>query len=81
MRAWMSVAAEPAVVRRALRTALIVGAVLIVINHGDALFHGDLTVGRVLKMALTVVVPYLVSTASSVAAIRELRDGVASRRS
>ena len=34
---WLAVARERAVVLRALKFALVVGAVLIAINHGDAL--------------------------------------------
>jgi hypothetical protein len=73
MHEWLQVATEPAVVRRALKYALVVGAILILINHGDALLHGDLSIGRLLKMGLTMLVPYAVSTASSVGAIREAR--------
>jgi hypothetical protein len=58
------------VVRRALFYAVIVGAVLIAINHGDALLRGDLDRARVLKITLTVLVPYTVSTLSSVQAMR-----------
>jgi hypothetical protein len=71
---WLRVARRPSIVRRALRYAIVVGAVLITINHGDAILRMDLSLARVLRMALTVMVPYLVSTASSVAAIRE-REG------
>jgi len=46
---------------------------LIVINHGDALVHGDIDLVRVLRMVLTVSVPYMVSTASQVGAILERR--------
>ncbi len=60
------------VVRRALKYCLVVGAILIAINHGDAILRGDLTTGRLLKMGLTVVVPYFVSAFSSVGAMREL---------
>ncbi len=60
------------VVRRALAFAAIVGAILIAINHGDALLAGELSAARVLKMALTVVVPYVVSTISSVMALRQM---------
>jgi hypothetical protein len=77
MYEWLQVAAEPAVVRRALKYAVVVGAILIFINHGDALLYGDLTIARLLKMGLTVVVPYAVSTASSVGAIREARRATA----
>ena len=68
-------ALEPSVVRRALGYAVVVGAILITINHGDALLAGEVGPGRVLKMGLTVVVPYVVSTLSSVASIRDHRQG------
>ena len=50
--------------------AVIVGAVLIGINHGDAILRGDVDSVRWLKMGLTVMVPYCVSTLSSVGALR-----------
>ena len=58
-------------VRRALLYAVVVGAVLIAINHGDALLAGRIERGRALRMALTVLVPYVVSTLSSVGALRQ----------
>lgn len=72
MRTWFEQAAHPATVRRARLTAMIVGTLLIAINHGGAIVAGELTRGRVLQMCLTVLVPYLVSTVSSVATRREL---------
>ena len=66
-------AANPGTVRRALITAVVVGAILICINHGPAILAGDVTLGRVLQMCLTVLVPYAVSTASSVATRAERR--------
>ena len=77
---WLRVAGRPNIVRRALRYAIVVGAVLITINHGDAILHGDISLPRVLRMALTVMVPYLVSTASSVAATRERESAAAANR-
>ena len=62
------------VVRRALGFAAVVGSILIGINHGDALLAGELSPGRLLRMGLTVVVPYAVSTLSSVMALRESSD-------
>jgi hypothetical protein len=67
---WLRLAREPSVVRRALRTMFVVGAILTAINHGDALLHGQIDSERVLKIALTLLVPYGVSTTSSVAALR-----------
>jgi hypothetical protein len=71
---WLAVARERAVVLRACKFALVVGAVLIAINHGDALLAGELGPRRLLKMGLTVLVPYVVSTLSSVGATLALRE-------
>ncbi len=61
------------VVRRALKSAIVVGSVLIAINHGDGLMGGDLTAGRLVRMVLTALVPYVVSTLSSIEAMRDSR--------
>lgn len=74
MNEWLTLARSPRIVRRALKYAVGVGSVLIVINHGDALLQGDVPLVRVLRMILTVVVPYCVSTASSVSSILEQKD-------
>jgi len=66
----LSLAFSPAVVRRALGYAVVVGAILVGINHGDALLRGELDANRVLKLILTPLVPYVVSTLSSVSALR-----------
>jgi hypothetical protein len=68
---WLQIAGSRPVVRRATKYAVGVGTLLIVINHGDALVHRDIDLVRVLRMALTVTVPYMVSTASQVGAILE----------
>jgi hypothetical protein len=73
MKEWLQLAFDRAVVRRALICVVVVGAVLIAINHGDALVGGEVTPGRVVRIALTLLVPYCVSTVSSVGAIRALR--------
>jgi hypothetical protein len=70
---WLSLATRGSVVRRALGYAVVVGAILIAINHGDAIVSGAVDGGRAAKMALTVLVPYCVSTLSSVGALREAR--------
>lgn len=75
---WLSDATQWPVVRRALAYAVVVGAVLISINHGDAILQRDITTNRLLKMGLTILVPYLVSTFSAVGAIRQMRRQAAS---
>ncbi len=67
---WFEVALSGAVVRRASGFLLVVGGILIAINHGDALVQGDVDGNRLVKMILTPLVPYMVSTLSSVSAIR-----------
>ena len=67
---FFALALAPEVVRRGLFYAVIVGAVLIAINHGDAILAGELGGARLFKMGLTVLVPYAVSTLSSVSATR-----------
>ena len=71
--AWIRSAAHPETVRRALMTALIVGFVLIAVNHEPAIISGQITRERIIEMCLTVVVPYVVSTVSSVATRNERR--------
>lgn len=73
MPEWLSIAMYPRVVRRGLRYAAVVGAILLAINHGDAILRGDIPLSRALRMLLTVMVPYCVATLSSVEAIRETR--------
>lgn len=70
---WLRLAIQPGTVRRAAITALVVGAVLVAINHGDAIWRGEMTAARTLKALLTVAVPYVVSTMSSVSTRLELR--------
>ena len=73
MKEWFQLAFRPSVVKRALKYALIVGFILIAINHGDAILSGQITWSRLLKMLLTVMVSYVVSTLSSVGVLLEVR--------
>ena len=70
MTSWLDMATERSVVHRALRVAAVVGAVLVGINHGDALLRGEISMDRALRIVLTLLVPYCVSTYSSVGALR-----------
>ncbi len=67
---FLTLALAPGVVRRAIFYAIVVGAILIAINHGDALLAGELGGARLFKMGLTLLVPYAVSSLSSVSATR-----------
>ena len=69
----LRIALRPDVLRRALTYAVVVGAILIAINHGDRLLAGDFDFRRGLKLALTALVPFCVSLLSSVSALRAER--------
>ena len=58
---------------RGLKYGLVVGSILIAINHGNAIVEGTVNTTRTLQMVLTMLVPYFVSTASSVAAVLDHR--------
>ena len=73
MQEWLRIAFSGPVRRRAIKVALVVGAVLLAINHGDAILSGNIPLVRLLRMILTVFVPYAVSTVSSTGAILEMR--------
>ena len=70
---WLHLAFQRNVVLRGLKVAAVVGSILITINHLPALLAGDVGATRILQMGLTYLVPYCVSTWSSVAAIREIQ--------
>jgi hypothetical protein len=74
LRTFLISAAHPATVQRAWLTCLIVGTVLTAINHGPALIAGQLTAQRIFQILLTFVVPYSVSTVSSVLTRSEMKS-------
>jgi len=67
---WCRLAAHPSVIRRSVLYAVVVGAILIVINHGDTILNGYATVSTWVKVFMTPLVPYAVATLSSVGAMR-----------
>ncbi len=66
---WLALCVSKNIVRRAFFTSMIVGTILVVINHSDALITGKIDALRAFRMLLTYLVPYLVSTTSSVSTI------------
>ena len=65
LEAWF----EGPTLRRGLRVSAVVGTALLAINQGEALLEGEFPAPW--KVLLTYLVPYAVSTWSSVAALRE----------
>lgn len=66
-------------VRRAMIVALLVGPVIAMINHGDAMMTGTLTSAELTKIGITFLVPFCVSLTSSVLTAREQRKATKSR--
>ena len=68
MKKRLNIAKQPIVIRTATRFALIVGPILILINHGDKIMAGEMQQLDWLKCFITILVPYTVSTLSSISA-------------
>jgi hypothetical protein len=66
---WFRTAARRDVVLRGFRISAVVGTALVAINQGDHILAGTLSATAVWKIPLTYLVPYLISTDASVAAI------------
>ena len=69
MKKWIAVAGRKDVVTRSLKVAFLVGTLLVLINQGNRLAGGEWSVEIALKIVLTYLVPYCVSTYAGVAAI------------
>ena len=68
-------ARDTSIIKRGLMYAFIVGPILTIINHGDEIISGTMPKGCILKIVLTFIVPYLVSTFSSVSALLREHKG------
>ena len=69
MKRFYILARKPEVVARAVKVALIVGTALTLINQGDRLIAG--MAPSWIKMVLTYLIPYCVSTHGAVTAMRD----------
>lgn len=65
-RSWFSCAVRRDIVLYSGKMAIFVGTLLMLINHGDKLWQGQLTLVDWLKIGFTYLVPYAVSTWSCV---------------
>ncbi|MEK6719035.1 MAG: adenylate/guanylate cyclase domain-containing protein [Chloroflexota bacterium] len=70
VREWLRLAADPTILRRSLVTCILVGLVLTVINHGPGFVSGMSDPTFLQQFFLTLLVPFVVVTISSVAAVR-----------
>ena len=72
MRLFLKHATDPVCVKRAIKVSLIVGTVLGIINHYDAIFYTGLTRTDLIQMGLTYLVPYSVATFGSAMQARHI---------
>ena len=66
VKRWIELARRPDIVKRSARVALVVGTLLAIINHGARLLDLAVDAEIALKIGLTYLVPYCVSTWASV---------------
>jgi hypothetical protein len=71
MQEWLALARRPEIVRLALKVAAIVGTILVTINQGGVILGGELSTALFIKIPLTYLVPYCVSTYAAVGALRD----------
>ena len=67
---WLAVALRPAILKRGVKVGLVVGTTLALINHGDKILTMALDSESGLKIGLTYLVPFFVSTWASVQTVR-----------
>ncbi len=65
---YLKLATQWSVVRRSVFFAIVVGSILVAINHGRCVLAGKFNLNCMVSCILTVIVPYCVSTISSVLA-------------
>ena len=71
---YLSLALQGNVVMRGLKFSVIVGTVLVLINHGACVLSGEINRTQAIQIGLTYLVPYVVSTLSSVQSMLEQQD-------
>ena len=64
----LSLALDPGIVKRGLGFSVVVGSILVLINHGDRLNPEEFGTIPIYKVCLTYLVPYVVSSLSSIQA-------------
>ena len=61
LKKYLASLVDPEFMSTGLKTALVVGSLLFIINHGLALSRGEMTSERWVSVAITYLMPYLVN--------------------
>ena len=72
---YCDIATSKSVISRAIKVSLVVGTLLNLINQGDSLFHLNFENLHILKLCLTYLVPYSVTTYTATAMKIEFQIG------
>ena len=67
---WIEVALRPEILKRGIKVGLLVGTVLALINHGEKILTMTMDLESLVQVGLTYLVPFGVSTWSSVQTAR-----------
>jgi len=78
-RALIAYCLEPATLLFSLKMALVVGTLLALINHGQAIITGHFTSDRLLPLLLTYCVPFAVAMYSQIQAKRQRDSSLVER--
>jgi len=70
MSEYLSIAFSREIYTTSIKVSLLVGTLLVLINHSTAVFNASLTTENMLQIVLTYLVPYCVSTYSAVKVLR-----------
>lgn len=75
MKVFIKHALNPQTVKRSIKVAIVVGTILGLINHSNALINGTFNTTRTIQVLTTYLVPYLVATygAASQATASEMK--------
>lgn len=80
MKLFLKHAFDRVCIYRAVKTALVVGTILALINHYDDIIHGNFTATNVFQMLITYLVPYSVATWGSAMQARHIEMQKSERR-
>ncbi|MGI0484157.1 nitrate/nitrite transporter NrtS [Pantanalinema rosaneae CENA516] len=77
-KAYVASLIDPEFIPSGIKTAMLVGSLLFVINHGPALYRRQMTQERWISVILTYVMPYLVNVYGQYSYRRRLTNGAPS---
>jgi hypothetical protein len=61
LRGYLASLVDPDFIYTGIKTAMLVGSILFIVNHGLALWQGKMTVDRWISVSITYLMPYLVN--------------------